>query len=90
MIRRTLASRLERLEGRLGIGSERPTFCLKFVDTDRKVVSTLTLRPDGQREWRYAPGHGPDDESGQSILGNGTAIGLEKCRSFEEHRTEPE
>jgi hypothetical protein len=66
MIRRALASRLERLEGRLGVGTERPTIHLKVVDTDRKVVSTLTLRPDGQREWWYAPRHAPHDESARA------------------------
>jgi hypothetical protein len=75
MIKRALASRLERLEDRLSANQQHKRYVVEFVAPGGTVVSTLTFE-DGRKEWWYAPGHEPNDSTSsthvdlQSVAGN--------------------
>lgn len=72
MRNRSLARRLERLEAVIKPPTEPREFVIKFIGSNKEVVSTLIWRGDHE-EWRY-PGGRPhmDSEPASRIGTDGT------------------
>jgi hypothetical protein len=62
-----LTRRLKRLEGRLMPTNDAPIIRIDFVSTQREVVGSLVLGPDGHKEW-LRPGqvHSEEEEGART------------------------